>query len=102
MDIKVYLLPQELTIYEVNEVHQDLLDLIETNELIQLDASQVEELDTAGFQLLIWFSKYSQEVNSIPPLCRSGHVVLEYVRTLNVQNQRLLIGQESVSSAYEY
>ncbi|RTZ16576.1 STAS domain-containing protein [Vibrio aquaticus] len=50
-----YVLPQELTIYEVEETYQELCLAIQDHDFVQLDCQHLIELDTAGFQLLVWY-----------------------------------------------
>ena len=45
-------LPRSLTIRTVKEVQQSIIDVITKNEPLILDAHGVEEVDTAGLQLL--------------------------------------------------
>ncbi|PMK05138.1 STAS domain-containing protein [Vibrio sp. 10N.261.55.A7] len=86
MSAKVYLLPQELTIYEVGDVHRELIAIIESDHLVQLDASEVEELDTAGFQLLLWFSKFSKHYHKFPPFSSLSPSVSDYIQMLHLEN----------------
>ncbi|ALU41670.1 STAS domain-containing protein [Pseudoalteromonas rubra] len=46
--------PAELTIYEVQDVHTELNAFLESKQSVELDLSQVEELDSAGIQLTVW------------------------------------------------
>ncbi|MBW3694738.1 STAS domain-containing protein [Vibrio sp. T187] len=53
VDKQEYLLPAELTIYEVGEVYADLMALVDDTKLLNLDGSRIAEIDTAGIQLLL-------------------------------------------------
>jgi anti-anti-sigma factor len=44
--------PEELTIYEVAHIHNELNVYFESNDEVALDLSQIEELDSAGIQLI--------------------------------------------------
>ncbi|TLX46461.1 hypothetical protein C1E24_13930 [Pseudoalteromonas phenolica] len=44
--------PEELTIYEVAHIHNELKVYFESNDEVALDLSQIEELDSAGIQLI--------------------------------------------------
>ncbi len=46
-------LKQDLTIYNANAVKQRFLDAFGANDVLELDLSQVAEIDTAGIQLLV-------------------------------------------------
>ncbi|TMP27897.1 hypothetical protein CWB99_13340 [Pseudoalteromonas rubra] len=50
--------PAELTIYEVQDVHTELIAFLAGKQQIALDLSQIEELDSAGIQLAIWLVNY--------------------------------------------
>ncbi|MGF1753470.1 STAS domain-containing protein [Vibrio makurazakiensis] len=50
-----YLLPAELTIYEVGEIYADLLERVGQNKSLNVDASRLQDIDTAGIQLLVRF-----------------------------------------------
>lgn len=48
-----YAIEGELTIYRASELKQDLLDKISGNQEIDVDLSQVTEIDSAGLQLMV-------------------------------------------------
>jgi ABC-type transporter Mla MlaB component len=50
--------PAELTIYEVQDVHTELITFLAGKTEVALDLSLVEELDSAGIQLAIWLVNY--------------------------------------------
>lgn len=56
MQDNVFLLPAELTIYEVGEVYSEFKSLAKDEDSLLLDGSQLLEIDCAGFQLLSWLS----------------------------------------------
>ncbi|WP_333797714.1 STAS domain-containing protein [Rheinheimera sp.] len=54
-DFLVAELPTELTIFNVREVHQALTPFWQSDSLkLILDVANLEELDSAGVQLLLW------------------------------------------------
>jgi anti-anti-sigma factor len=53
-------LSEDLTIYHALEQKQTLLDAIAGTQDLELDLSQVSEMDTAGLQLLIMLKKEAQ------------------------------------------
>lgn len=53
-------LTQDLTIYHALEQKNVLLDALSTTDDLELDLSQVGEIDTAGLQLLILLKKEAQ------------------------------------------
>lgn len=53
-------LADDLTIYHALELKQKLLDALAANDELELDLSQVNEIDTAGLQLLLLLKKEAQ------------------------------------------
>lgn len=53
-------LSDDLTIYHALEQKQVLLDALATSQELELDLSQVGEMDTAGLQLLVLLKKEAQ------------------------------------------
>ena len=53
-------LTEDLTIYHALELKQTLLDALSTTSDLELNLSQVSEMDTAGLQLLILLKKEAQ------------------------------------------
>jgi len=51
---------EDLTIYHALELKQTLLDALSTTSDLELNLSQVSEMDTAGLQLLILLKKEAQ------------------------------------------
>ena len=78
----------ELTIYTAAELRQQLLDALATGQEVDVDLSQVSEIDSAGMQLmvaakreaagrnqLLHFTNHSQAVFDVLELCKlSGHL----------------------------
>lgn len=50
-------LPEELTIYNVSSLREEMLELLAGKEDLVLDGSQVQEIDAAGVQLLLSLEK---------------------------------------------
>ncbi len=75
--MKVYMLPTSLTIYEASDVHKELEALVMSEEMVQLDASQVEEIDTSGIQLMLWFRQKLDQHNQLDRalLKEASHIV---------------------------
>jgi len=55
----IHMLHSEQTIYQVQALHQELLALLQQNDAIVLDLSEVREIDSAGLQALLWFLRYA-------------------------------------------
>ncbi|MEW6991731.1 lipid asymmetry maintenance protein MlaB [Colwelliaceae bacterium 6441] len=49
----MFTLPDELTIAQVEEYKSQFIDFINKNDVIELDDSQVNRIDTVGIQLLL-------------------------------------------------
>jgi anti-sigma B factor antagonist len=52
----------DLTIYNVVDLKSRLLDAVRSPQAVELDLSQVGEMDTAGFQLLVLAKRESQRL----------------------------------------
>ena len=62
----MFTLPESVTTFTVAEVHQQLLDYVNERAAtgendIEIDASQVSDVDAAGIQLLLSVSKSADE-----------------------------------------
>lgn len=55
-------LAKDMTIYNALDQKQELLDALSISDDIELDLSQVGEIDTAGLQLLILLKKEAQRI----------------------------------------
>lgn len=77
MSEQVYVLPSELTIYEVEETYRELRSLVNESDGVVLDGSNVVEMDSAGFQLLIWFLRCSHQPISINAIRRPSDEVIK-------------------------
>lgn len=56
--MNVHQLPSELTIYNAKETADTLTAILKAEDVITLDASLIEELDTAGIQVLLRLHNY--------------------------------------------
>ena len=82
-----YILPDEFTIYEASEVYCDISDQLNTHGQCQIDGSRVEEVDTAGIQILCKFlhDKTLKNISLVEPSAR-------------LQSAFSLLGLESMST----
>ena len=55
-------LAKDMTIYNALDQKQELLDALSISDDVELDLSQVGEIDTAGLQLLILLKKEAQRI----------------------------------------
>ncbi|ELP5728593.1 hypothetical protein QTV44_001836 [Vibrio vulnificus] len=69
MDMKKFVLPYCITIYEVAQVYEELTHQQEAINEWKLNGEKVEEIDTAGIQLLLWLNQqYAIKVYSCSSL----------------------------------
>ena len=73
-----------LTIYTVTDAKQDLENRLGRSPILEIDLSQVEELDTAGVQLLLWLKRSAAEHGTTLALTGHSQAVLEVLDLLKV------------------
>ena len=59
LEDSIYILPEKVTISSLETLRNEIIHFIEKNTVITLDGSIVEEIDGAGFQLILSAQKYS-------------------------------------------
>lgn len=59
----MFFFPEELTIVQVDECKNQLLELIEQSEVITFDDSQLKKVDTVGIQLILAAITYISSQN---------------------------------------
>ena len=76
-----------LTIYEVREAHAALLEVLNGSRADhwQLDLQGLEELDTAGAQLLLAVQRHLQQTDARLEVCNPNGPVLELLELLHLQ-----------------
>lgn len=60
---EVITLEEEVTIYNADEVKQKLFEQLLNENDVTVDLSQVAEIDTAGFQALLFGKRYAEKNN---------------------------------------
>ncbi|MGD8170206.1 STAS domain-containing protein [Vibrio sp. TRT 21S02] len=75
---QIYQLPEELTIYEVGDVHQQIKGILSEGDALVLDGALVEVLDSAGYQLLIWFIRYAERQGMATPIIKPSEQIIKY------------------------
>lgn len=76
-----------LTIYEVGQAHNELVAMLHNESQVPvwlLDLSAVEELDTAGVQLLLSLHKALQQLGIALHTCNPASVVRELLELLRL------------------
>jgi len=74
----------EMTIYTVLELRDTLLPYLEENKELQLDLSDVSEIDSAGMQLLLMLKQQAVKINNQFTLVHHSHAVVETLELFNV------------------
>ena len=77
-------LDANLTIYNAVELKQRLLDAVRAPKDLELDLSQVGEIDTAGFQLLVLAKRESQRLGHSLRIVAHSPAVREVIEFLNM------------------
>ncbi|WP_125719463.1 STAS domain-containing protein [Pseudoalteromonas rubra] len=80
--------PAELTIYEVQDVHAELITFLAGKQEVALDFGPVDELDSAGIQLAIWLVNY----------CRNTGVQINTLTLSDLLTARLSLLNVSLAS----
>lgn len=77
---------EELTIFQVGEYHQQLISECNFKQQILLDCSTIEDVDTAGIQLILSMEKQFNEAGGQVLLLASSPVMDEGLQVFNLQN----------------
>lgn len=76
----------DLTIYHAIEMKQQLLDALRHTKVLELDLSQVGEIDTSGFQLLVLAKRESIVLGHNLRLVAHSPAVREVIDFYNMQS----------------
>ncbi len=82
----------ELTIHTAAEQKQTLMSLLEAGEPVELDASGVTELDTAGLQLLLLLKREALAVGLDARLGQISESVAEILTIVNLSTELVSAG----------
>jgi len=74
----------ELTIYHAAEAKARFREELAQGSALDLDLSGVEELDTAGAQLLLWLKREGRSAGQAVPFTHHSPAVLEVLDQLNL------------------
>ena len=77
-------LEADLTIYNVVDAKHRLLDAVRSLKTLELDLSQVGEMDTAGFQLLVLAKREAQRLGRTLRIVAHSPAVLEVLEFYNM------------------
>ncbi|MBS1145083.1 MAG: Sulfate transporter/antisigma-factor antagonist [Proteobacteria bacterium] len=91
-------LNDDLTIYHALEQKQILLDALATTDELELNLSQVTEMDTAGLQLLILLKKEAQRAGKCVRIVAHSQAVSSVIDFCNMATE---FGDPLVIPAHE-
>lgn len=74
----------ELTIYTASQAKQDISSLLAEHPSLELDLHGIEEIDTAGIQLLLWSKRMAELRGGVLTLVHHSPAVVELFDLLNV------------------
>lgn len=77
-------LQDDLTIYNAIESKRHLLDAVSATQTLELDLSQVQEIDTAGFQLLVLAKREALRLDHSLRIVAHSPAVLEVIEFYNM------------------
>ena len=77
-------LDTDLTIYNAEANKHRLVDAVRSAEILDLDLSQVGEMDTAGFQLLILAKREAQRLGHTLNIVAHSPAALEVIEFYNM------------------
>ena len=77
-------LDTDLTIYNAINAKQQLLNAVQSLKTLELDLSQVGEMDTAGFQLLVLAKRESQKLGRTLRIVAHSPAVREVIEFYNM------------------
>ena len=83
-DATVLRLEGELNIYRAAELKDEILRAVEGAAALEIDLSAIEEIDTAGVQLLMLAKRHAQGMRHELRLAEHSAAVLEVLGTLNL------------------
>lgn len=83
-DVGRLTLEADLTIYNALDAKHRLLDAVRSVKSLELDLSQVGEMDTAGFQLLVLAKREAQRLGRALRIVAHSPAVLEVIEFYNM------------------
>lgn len=79
-------LPTELTIAQVDNYRQTLLDIIDNNDTLVIDDSSLKRIDTIGLQLLLATITYIASQNKALTWCSQSPAIIESIKQLGLND----------------
>jgi|APCry1669189844_1035258.scaffolds.fasta_scaffold26914_2 anti-sigma B factor antagonist len=78
-------LAAEQTIYQAPALYQQLAAALREHSQLEIDLSQVEEIDSAGAQVLLWLHQAAQQQPCQLTLSHASPAVVDFIRLLGLQ-----------------
>ncbi len=78
------LVQDEMTIYSAAEMKEKLTALLQQGDHLELDLSAVEELDSAGLQILLLLKQEAQRHEKVFHMTRHSQAVIAILELLNL------------------
>ncbi len=82
----MFKLPEQLVIQHIDDLHQQILEYLKTEEVIVIDGSDVIKMDTSGIQLLCSIQKGLQSVGQKIHWREPGEVLKSTARMTGVSD----------------
>lgn len=79
-----FLIQGDLTIFHAAEIHAELRAALERKVPVGLDLSGVEEMDSAGAQILLWLKREARGQGQAAPFVNHSPVVVEVLDQLSL------------------
>lgn len=79
-------LPAELTIVQVEEFKQTLLEIIENHDTLTIDDNDLERIDTIGLQLLLATVTYISSKSKTLHWHSQSHTIKESIKKLGLKD----------------
>ena len=84
-----FIIENNMTIFNASELKQTLLDALSEPTNIKLDLSQVNEIDSAGFQLLLMLKNESKKNNKEYQITACSSAVTSLLDLFNLKDNLL-------------
>ncbi|RQO76301.1 hypothetical protein DBR44_06410 [Aquitalea sp. FJL05] len=78
-------LAAEQTIYQAPALHQQLAAALREHAQLEIDLSQIEEIDSAGAQVLLWLHQAAPQQPCQLTLRHASPALVDFIRLLGLQ-----------------
>lgn len=77
----------ELTIYQAQQQYAELLELLAQHPILQLDLSQISDIDSSGVQILLQLVREAKKEAKQLSLVHATPVLIDVVSLLGLQHE---------------